>query len=66
MVNKVVVTSAANADDAAAFELERSIYDELDALQRTRPRLVTFAPKQALRRVLSDAIGGEHSIRRAS
>jgi hypothetical protein len=66
MVNKVAVASAAKADDAAAIELEQAIYVELDALQRTRPQLVTFVPKQALRRVVTDAIGGGHSIRRAS
>jgi hypothetical protein len=65
MVAKVVVESAANADDAAAIELEQSIYDELDALNRTRPRLVTFAPKQALRRVLAAGDGGERPMRRA-
>ena len=66
MVSKAVIEAAANADDAAAIELERSIYDELDALNRTRPRLVTFAPQLALRRVLADGYGGEVPAWRAS
>jgi hypothetical protein len=66
MVSKAVIEAAANADDAAAIELKRSIYDELDALNRTRPRLVTFAPQLALRRVLADGHGGEVPAWRAS
>jgi hypothetical protein len=52
MVSKAVIESA-NTDRVVAIELERSIYDELRELHRTRPRLVTFAPKQALRCALA-------------
>ena len=40
-------------DPVTAQELERAIRRELSALYRTRPRIVTFAPAAALKRVLS-------------
>ena len=52
---KVATMRLAEPDRIHAAELERALYGTLGELRRLRPRIVEFAPRQAMQRVLHGA-----------